>query len=51
MNIASMSEPNTISPRTPRPRTWARGDVQVVERVPRAALADDEGDQSGAGRR
>ena len=48
MNIAPMSEPNTMMPGAGRdPERPSRGDVQVVQRVARAALANDEGDAGG----
>ena len=50
MNIAPISEPNTIRPAQAATQNVGRAaDVQVVERVRRAALADEEGDQRRAG--
>ena len=43
MNIAAMSEPNTMMPATAATQKMRRrGDVEVVERVARTALADHE---------
>ena len=46
MNIAPISEPNTMMPATAATQNIRRaGDVEVVERVARPALADDERDR------
>ena len=48
MNIAPISEPNTMMPAHGRdPEDRARRDLQVVERVGGALLADDEADERG----
>ena len=52
MNIAPISEPNTIRPAQAATQNVGRAaDVQVVERVRRAALPDEEGDQRRRGDR